>query len=143
MRPAELSFPALAPARAQVAAALQEASSRDDALGVLRLTAGLAPEPQRNLELQTAPSIPAAGLYTGVLYDALDLAGLSGAARRRATRWIVVVSAVHLRGRHRPGDAERSRGGGGAGVRRRHRSTQAHGCGLGASGRAEVIRRRP
>ena len=45
---------------------------------------------------------PAAEVYTGVLYDALDLASLDTAARRRANRWLVVVSALH--GAVRPGD---------------------------------------
>ena len=42
------------------------------------------------------------GVYTGVLYDALDLPSLDAAARRRANRWLVVVSALH--GAVRPGD---------------------------------------
>ena len=37
-----------------------------------------------------------------MLYDALDLASLDTAARRRANRWLVVVSALH--GAVRPGD---------------------------------------
>lgn len=39
--------------------------------------------------------MPTGQLYTGVLYDALELASLTGPARARATRWIVVVSALY------------------------------------------------
>ena len=56
----------------------------------------------RNLVLSSAPATPAAEVYTGVLYDALDLAFFDTAARRRANRWLVVVSALH--GAVRPGD---------------------------------------
>ncbi len=41
-------------------------------------------------------------MYTGVLYEALDLASLDAAARRRASRWIAVTSSVF--GLVRPGD---------------------------------------
>ena len=64
--------------------------------------AGLLDEVARNLVLDTAPATPAAEVYTGVLYDALGLATLDTAARRRANRWLVVVSALH--GAVRPGD---------------------------------------
>lgn len=100
--PATWSFPALSPTRERVAAALVEASRRPDALDVLGVTEGLREEVDRNLALDTAPSTPAAEVYTGVLYDALDLASLDPAARRRANRWIIVVSALH--GAVRPTD---------------------------------------
>ena len=48
------------------------------------------------------PAVTAAELYTGVLYDALDLPSLDPVARRRAGRWLVVVSALY--GALRPGD---------------------------------------
>ena len=57
----------------------------------------------RNLVLETSPALPAARVYTGVLYDALDLASLDPAARRRANRWLVTVSALF--GAVRPPDA--------------------------------------
>ena len=97
--PATWSFPALAPTRERVAAALVEASRGPDVLGV---TEGLREEVERNLALDAAPSTPAAEVYTGVLYDALDLASMDTAARRRANRWLVVVSALH--GAVRPTD---------------------------------------
>jgi cytoplasmic iron level regulating protein YaaA (DUF328/UPF0246 family) len=100
--PATWSFPELAPARAQVAAALREASLSPDAAGLLGVSPALLDDVARNLVLETAPATPAAEVYTGVLYDALDLASLDPAARRRANRWLVIVSALH--GAVRPRD---------------------------------------
>ena len=104
-RPADAatwSFPALAATRERVAAALVETSRSPDAAALLGVSDGLLDEVARNLTLTTAPATPAAEVYTGVLYDALDLASLDTAARRRANRWLVVVSALH--GAVRPGD---------------------------------------
>jgi cytoplasmic iron level regulating protein YaaA (DUF328/UPF0246 family) len=100
--PSTWSFPSLSPTRERVATALVEASSSPDAASLLGVSEGLLDEVARNLVLDTAPATPAAEVYTGVLYDALDLASLDGAARRRANRWLVVVSALH--GAVRPGD---------------------------------------
>ena len=104
-RPADAatwSFPSLATTRERVAAALVETSRSPDAAALLGVSEGLLDEVARNLTLSTAPATPAAEVYTGVLYDALDLATLDPAARRRANRWLVVVSALH--GAVRPGD---------------------------------------
>ena len=57
---------------------------------------------RRNADLLTAHTARADRIYTGVLYDALDLASLDPAARRRATRWLVIMSSVF--GAVRPGD---------------------------------------
>jgi uncharacterized protein len=100
--PSTWSFPELGPARARVAAALTDVSRSPDAPALLGVSAGLLDEVARNLVLDTAPATPAAEVYTGVLYDALGLATLDTAARRRANRWLVVVSALH--GAVRPGD---------------------------------------
>lgn len=100
--PSTWSFPQLAPTRARVAAALVEVSRSPDAPALLGVSPGLLDEVARNLVLDTAPATPAAEVYTGVLYDALGLATLDTAARRRANRWLVVVSALH--GAVRPGD---------------------------------------
>lgn len=45
-------------------------------------------------ELCRAPGAPAAEIYTGVLYQRLDLAGLSAAARRRAAKRVLIASAL-------------------------------------------------
>ena len=100
--PTTWSFPSLTPTRARVAAALVETSRSPDAAALLGVSEGLRDEVARNLVLESAPATPAAEVYTGVLYDALDLATLDPAARRRANRWLVVVSALH--GAVRPGD---------------------------------------
>lgn len=89
-----LSFPSLTPAREQVLAALGEVSVRDDAHEVLGVSPMLVEEVARNARLRTSPAPPAAEVYTGVLYDALDAASLSPGAKRRANRWLVVVSAL-------------------------------------------------
>jgi cytoplasmic iron level regulating protein YaaA (DUF328/UPF0246 family) len=53
--------------------------------------------------LREAPAAPAAEVYTGVLYQSLDLPGLPAAARRRAGKRVLIASA--LWGFVRPGDA--------------------------------------
>lgn len=93
--PAALSFRELVAPRRTVAADLAAVSARPDALEVLGVGASLAEEVAGNLRLDTAPAVPVRELYTGVLYDALDLPGMDAAASRRATRWLVVVSALH------------------------------------------------
>ena len=91
---ANLSLPALTPARERVLDALVELSARPDAPGVLGLSAGQTAEVVRNNRLRTAGAMPAGRLYTGVLYDALDLASLGEPARRLASRSIVVASGL-------------------------------------------------
>ncbi|HQA13960.1 MAG TPA: peroxide stress protein YaaA, partial [Ornithinibacter sp.] len=100
--PASWSFPDLNPVRARVAQALAAVSASPDAPALLDVSPGLLDDIARNLVLDSAPSTPAAEVYTGVLYDALGLATLDTAARRRANRWIVVVSALY--GAVRPTD---------------------------------------
>ncbi len=53
-------------------------------------------------DLQGAPAAAAAEVYTGVLYQCLDLPGLPAAARRRAAKRVLIASA--LWGFVRPGD---------------------------------------
>jgi uncharacterized protein len=47
-----------------------------------------------NPKLRKAPAAPAAEIYSGVLYQRLDLAGLSPAARRRAAKRVLIASAL-------------------------------------------------
>ena len=100
--PSTWSFPDLGPTRARVAAALADVSRSPEAPTLLGVSPGLLDEVARNLVLDTAPATQAAEVYTGVLYDALGLATLDTAARRRANRWLVVISALH--GAVRPSD---------------------------------------
>jgi cytoplasmic iron level regulating protein YaaA (DUF328/UPF0246 family) len=78
-----------------VAEVLARASSQPYATAVLHVSPSLAPEVARNLELLTAPALEVAQLYTGVLYQGLDVASLGKEASRRARRWIVVMSALY------------------------------------------------
>lgn len=91
---AGLSFPALGHTRAAVLAELVDLSGQPSALEVLGVSAGLADQVARNQRLATAPTATAGAIYTGVLYDALDLASMDISARRRAARRLVVVSAL-------------------------------------------------
>jgi uncharacterized protein len=49
---------------------------------------------RRNTGLVTAPAVAAERLYTGVLFDAIEIATLDAAARRRSRSWVVVISAL-------------------------------------------------
>ena len=89
-----LSFPELTTARRRVLDALVSASARPDALVVLDAPKGAADRVAANADLWSAPTLRVADLYTGVLYDALDLGSLDTAAKRRTTRRLVVVSAL-------------------------------------------------
>lgn len=74
--------------------ALSAASAAPDALERLKVGASLDTEVHRNTRWRTEPALPAAELYSGVLYDALDLASLPAGSRRRATARVVVISAA-------------------------------------------------
>ncbi|UGY91104.1 peroxide stress protein YaaA [Streptomyces gobiensis] len=91
-----LSLPGLTDARATVLAELVELCSGDEekAREVLGLSEGLRGEVAKNAGLRTAPTRPAGEIYTGVLYDALDLATLSTAAHKRAEQALLVFSGL-------------------------------------------------
>jgi len=97
-----LSFPGLRGARERVLDALAAAAAAPDPCRVLGLPATLAPQVARNARLCQAPAHAAERVYTGVLYDALDLRGLPAGARRRSRESVVIVSALF--GAVRPGD---------------------------------------
>jgi cytoplasmic iron level regulating protein YaaA (DUF328/UPF0246 family) len=94
---AALSLPALNPARERVLEPLVALCARPDG-GLARAALGLSPgqdgEIRRNARLREAAAMPAGRLYTGVLYDALELATLGPAARRQARRSILVFSGL-------------------------------------------------
>jgi cytoplasmic iron level regulating protein YaaA (DUF328/UPF0246 family) len=89
-----LSFPDLNPTRDAVLDALVAASARPDALEVLGAPKGAAAQVEANRSLRDAPALRVSELYTGVLHDALHVGSLDAAARRRASRSLVVVSAL-------------------------------------------------
>jgi cytoplasmic iron level regulating protein YaaA (DUF328/UPF0246 family) len=69
---------------------------------VLGLGPTQADDVRRNAALSTARTARADAVYSGVLYEALDLASLDQAARRRATRWLAITSSLF--GLVAPGD---------------------------------------
>ncbi|QDW63694.1 YaaA family protein [Oerskovia sp. KBS0722] len=89
-----LSSPSLTRHRKAVLKALVAASRRRDALDVLGVSGGLADEVARNVSLATAPTAPAAEIYSGVLYAAAGLADLPPAAAARAEDSVRIVSAL-------------------------------------------------
>lgn len=89
-----LSWPELTAARETVLDALAAVSARPGALEVLGAGVSLADDVAANAWLRQAPAAPAGEVYSGVLYDALDLCTLSPRARRRAARHLVVVSSL-------------------------------------------------
>ncbi len=99
-----LTFPELTEPREQVLAALVDLcrADPDRAMTTLGIGPTQAEEVRRNADLRDAPTARADGIYTGVLYDALDLASLDSTARRRASRSLLVTSSLF--GLVRPGD---------------------------------------
>ncbi|RPF33075.1 peroxide stress protein YaaA [Streptomyces sp. TLI_185] len=91
-----LSLPGLTPAREAVLGELVELCAGDEekARDVLGLSEGLRGEVAKNAGLLTAGARPAGEIYTGVLYDALDLASLDAVAKRRAARSLLVFSGL-------------------------------------------------
>ncbi|MDQ1689350.1 MAG: uncharacterized protein QOK42_2325 [Frankiaceae bacterium] len=91
-----LSWPELTPARERLVDALIELASGDRRLARERLALSerMDDEVERDTKLRSAPTLKAADLYTGVLYDGLDLASLDTAARRWANRNLVIVSSL-------------------------------------------------
>ncbi|MEV4329124.1 peroxide stress protein YaaA [Streptomyces sp. NPDC049597] len=96
LKPESLSLPGLAEARAAVLDELVELCASDEtkAREVLGLSEGLRGEVAKNAGLRTAGTRPAGEIYTGVLYDALGLATLDAAARRRARQSLLVFSGL-------------------------------------------------
>jgi hypothetical protein len=90
-----LSFPELNPARKELVDELVTlAADLPASRAALGLSARQDAEVARNAELAASPTMPALRRYTGVLYDALDFAGLSGAAAERAGTRLLVGSAL-------------------------------------------------
>ncbi|MCX5057505.1 MULTISPECIES: peroxide stress protein YaaA [unclassified Streptomyces] len=91
-----LSLPGLTPAREAVLGELVDLCAGDEekAREVLGLSEGLRGEVAKNAGLPTAGARPAGEIYTGVLYDNLDLASLDAAAKRRAARSLLVFSGL-------------------------------------------------
>ena len=97
---ADLWLPHLTAARRRVHAKLVGLCKRTSARGVadslatLALSPGQHGEIARNAALATAPAAPAAAVYSGVLYEALDVAGLAPGARAWVDGRAVVFSGL-------------------------------------------------
>jgi cytoplasmic iron level regulating protein YaaA (DUF328/UPF0246 family) len=94
---AALSLPDLTPARVRVLeslAALCTGGDDEHARQVLGLSPGQAGEVGRNARLREAGAAPAGEIYTGVLYDALDLASLSPSGYDLLQRSVLVFSGL-------------------------------------------------
>nr|WSX52121.1 peroxide stress protein YaaA [Streptomyces sp. NBC_00974] len=96
LKPESLSLPGLGASRAAVLEELVELCVGDEekAREVLGLSEGLRGEVAKNVELRSAVARPAGEIYTGVLYDALGLAGLPPAARALAEDSLLVFSGL-------------------------------------------------
>ncbi|MDF0531608.1 peroxide stress protein YaaA [Tsukamurella sp. 8F] len=92
---AELSLPDLTDTRVRIAEALVEVSADDTAgRAALGLSAAQADELERNRTLWSAPTRVALERYTGVLYEALDVAGFTRAQRAKADARLAIGSAL-------------------------------------------------
>ncbi|MDV3126382.1 peroxide stress protein YaaA [Mycobacterium sp. 21AC1] len=95
MRFDALSYPALTPLREALVDQLVSVAADPPAC---RKALGLSPaqdaEIERNAALRAAPTLAAINRYTGVLYDALDVDSLRGAAAGRARDRLAVGSAL-------------------------------------------------
>jgi cytoplasmic iron level regulating protein YaaA (DUF328/UPF0246 family) len=90
-----LGSPTLGPLRAELVAELVAlAADRPACRLALGLSAAQDAEVDRNATLRSAPTMPAIERYTGVLYDALDVETLSGAAASRARSRLAIGSAL-------------------------------------------------
>ncbi|TPG33618.1 peroxide stress protein YaaA [Mycolicibacterium hodleri] len=90
-----LTSPELGPLRkALVDELIALSADRPAARRALGISASQDGEIDRNAALLTAPTMPAIERYTGVLYDALDVASLRGAAASRARARLAVSSAL-------------------------------------------------
>jgi len=92
-----LAFAAeLEPLRSKLLDALEQLGGRSvgRAVKALGISKGQAGEVGLNAALRKAPAAAAAQVYSGVLYERLDLAGLPVAAGRRAERQVLIASAL-------------------------------------------------
>ncbi|MGV0836391.1 peroxide stress protein YaaA [Mycolicibacterium thermoresistibile] len=90
-----LGFPALSPLRrALIDELVALAADRPAARQALGISAAKDAEIDHNAALWHSPTLPAIERYTGVLYDALDIGSMRGAAATRARARLAVGSAL-------------------------------------------------
>ncbi len=91
----ELSFPSLDKTRSSIRKALIELSQNPKAAAsALKLGPKQLGELQVNLDLAKPKTMPAIERYTGVLYDALKLNGLSSAQQKKAMQSVFIQSSL-------------------------------------------------
>jgi cytoplasmic iron level regulating protein YaaA (DUF328/UPF0246 family) len=90
-----LSWPELTALRAELVTELVElAADPAECRRALSISPAQDAEIARNAMVRSAPTLPALRRYTGVLYDALDVESLRGAAATRARARLAVGSAL-------------------------------------------------
>lgn len=96
LRLEHLFAPELTPFRRAIAEQLVKFCARPTARvrSAIGTTINQDDELARNAALFSAPTAPAHDVYTGVLFDALDLPSLPAAARKRAREHVLVQSAL-------------------------------------------------
>lgn len=92
----DLLAPELTPARRAIAEHLVTFCARPTARvrNAIGTTARQDEELARNAQLLSAPTAPAHEIYSGVLFDALDVQSLTAAASKRAQERVLVQSAL-------------------------------------------------
>lgn len=90
-----LSFPELTDRRTPLLAAIEVLGHDDSAAHILGLSPkGCAPALEANASVRSAPCTTASRLFSGVLFDALNLAGLEPTALRRAEHMVRIFSGL-------------------------------------------------
>lgn len=90
-----LSFPALTRQRRAALAGLRAVSRTiDGSMSALKLGTTQRFEIDRNRSISKSATMPAVDRYTGVLYDALDVASLDTAAREFVDAHVIIHSAL-------------------------------------------------
>ena len=91
-----LAFPGLNPVRKRILTALVRLcrADKEAAMSALGLGARQVGEVEANARVRTAPSAPAIEIYTGVLYEALDVGTLTAPQRRRLDAMVAISSAL-------------------------------------------------
>ena len=82
--------------RAELIAALEKLASgpQKKAIEALGISTGQAGEIARDAELTSSPVAAASRVYTGVLYDRLDFSSLPATGKRRASKSLLISSAL-------------------------------------------------
>lgn len=90
-----LHYPALTALRAELIDELVALAGDEEACrAALGISAAQHAEVERNAALRISPTMPAINRYTGVLYDALDVASLTAQQAARARARLAVGSAL-------------------------------------------------